>query len=137
MEQLNLMVTDEVSGERLDKAIPKIYPELSRNAVQQLVSDELVWINGSVCNKKTTVRVGDVISIEIPEPKNLSVDPENIPLDIVYEDDHLLVVNKPKGMVVHPAAGNYSGTLVNALHAVHGVHHFRILIWNMLPGRKS
>ncbi len=115
MEQLELMVTDEVSGERLDKAIPKIYPELSRNTVQQLVSDELVWINGSVCNKKTTVRAGDVISIEIPEPKNLSVDPENIPLDIVYEDDHLLVVNKPKGMVVHPAAGNYSGTLVNAL----------------------
>ena len=118
MERLDLIVTNELSGERLDKAIPKLYPEISRNSVQQLITDELVWVNDSLSNKKTTVRVGDVISIEIPEPKNLSVEAEDIPLDIVYEDEHLLVVNKPKGMVVHPAAGNYTGTLVNAL-----LHH--------------
>ncbi len=118
MERLDLIVTEELSGERLDKAIPKLYSELSRNSVQQLIVDELVWVNDCLSNKKTTVRVGDVISIEIPEPKNLSVEAEDIPLDIVYEDEYLLVVNKPKGMVVHPAAGNYTGTLVNAL-----LHH--------------
>lgn len=115
MNRIELLVSDNENGLRLDKAVPVLYPEISRNSVQQLIEDGNVFVNGSVCNKKYAVRSGDVIEIALPEPKSLSVEAENIPLDIVHEDEHLLVVNKPKGMVVHPAAGNYSGTLVNAL----------------------
>lgn len=115
MELNKFFVTSDIAGSRLDKAVPILCPELSRNAVQQLIDDENILVNGKKSNKKTTVNAGDVIEVILPEPKILSVDPENIPLDIVYEDEHLLVVNKPKGMVVHPAAGNYNGTLVNAL----------------------
>lgn len=115
MELNKFLVTSDIAGSRLDKAVPILCPELSRNAVQQLIDEENILVNGKKSNKKTTVNAGDVIEVILPEPKILSVDPENIPLDIVYEDEHLLVVNKPKGMVVHPAAGNYNGTLVNAL----------------------
>ncbi len=115
MDVNELFVTADVSGSRLDKAVSVLCSELSRNAVQQLIEENNILVNGKPCNKKTTVNEGDVIEVTLPEPKMLSVEPENIPLDIVYEDDHLLVVNKPKGMVVHPAAGNYNGTLVNAL----------------------
>lgn len=115
METIKLVVSFDFNGERLDKAIPKLCAELSRSAVQQLITDEAVTVNGELSNKKTIVKTDDIICIDIPEPKNLSVEAENIPIDIVYEDEHLLVVNKPKGMVVHPAAGNYNGTLVNAL----------------------
>ena len=115
METLDLIVTPELNGERLDKAVPVLYPDLSRSAVQLLIADGEILVNNKHVNKKTTVCVDDVVTINIPEPKELSVEAEDIPLDIVYEDEHLLVVNKPKGMVVHPAAGNYNGTLVNAL----------------------
>ena len=115
MELNKFLVTSDIAGSRLDKAVPILCPELSRNAVQQLIDEENILVNGRKSNKKTTVNAGDVIEVILPEPKILSVDPENIPLDIVYEDEHLLVVNKPKGMVVHPAAGNFNGTLVNAL----------------------
>ncbi len=115
MEQIELVVTAEINGERLDKAVPFLYDELSRSSVQQLISDNLVLVNDMPSNKKTIVKEGDIITVSVPDPVNLSIEPENIPLDIVYEDEHLLVVNKPKGMVVHPAAGNYNGTLVNAL----------------------
>lgn len=109
------VVTDGVVGLRLDKAITLLCPDLSRNAVQQLIDEENVLVNECTVNKKYTVKLNDVITVVLPEPKELSVNAENIPIDIIYEDEHLLVVNKPKGMVVHPAAGNYSGTLVNAL----------------------
>ncbi len=89
--------------------------ELSRSAVARLCGEGCVFINGDAANKKTTVKVGDIITLNLPDPVPDVAQPENIPLDIVYEDDVLLVVNKPKGMVVHPAAGNHSGTLVNAL----------------------
>ncbi len=115
MEQNEFLVTDDIAGSRLDKAITLLCVELSRNSAQQLIESGDILVNGVISNKKYTVKSGDVITLEIPEPTNLSVEAENIPLDIVYEDEHLLVVNKPKGMVVHPAAGNYSGTLVNAL----------------------
>ena len=115
MDVVELLVTAEVSGSRIDKAVPILYPDLSRNAVQQLIEEGNILVNGKSCSKKTTVNTGDIIEVTLPEPKMLSVEAENIPLDIVYEDEHLLVVNKPKGMVVHPAAGNYNGTLVNAL----------------------
>ena len=118
MKELEFVVSDEHVGERVDKALPLIHSDFSRNSVQQLISDGLVLVNGAPCNKKTSLKSGDVISVQVPDPVTLSVEAEDIPLDIVYEDDHLLVVNKPKGMVVHPAAGNYNGTLVNAL-----IHH--------------
>lgn len=115
MEQFEYIVTEDVSGFRIDKAISTINGDLSRNSVQQLIEEGSVLLNGNVTNKKSTVKVGDLIVVSVPDPVELNLEPENIPLDIVYEDDYLLVVNKPKGMVVHPAAGNYSGTLVNAL----------------------
>ncbi len=115
MQVNEYIATSEIVGLRLDKAITVLCEDLSRNSVQQLIDDGNILINGDVVNKKYSVKPNDRISITLPDPKELSVDAENIPLDIIYEDEHLLVVNKPKGMVVHPAAGNYSGTLVNAL----------------------
>lgn len=115
MEQSKIEVTEDIGESRLDKVVPILYPDLSRSAVQQLIEDGNILVNGKLLNKKSIVKAGDLIEVVLPEPKVLSLEPENIPLDIVYEDAHLLVVNKPKGMVVHPAAGNYSGTLVNAL----------------------
>lgn len=115
MEPIEFIITSDVAGERLDKAVSVLCETISRSSAQLLIEDGNVLVNGCVANKKTTLKAGDIVSIELPEPKELDVTPENIPLDIVYEDEHLLVVNKPKGMVVHPAAGNYNGTLVNAL----------------------
>ena len=115
MEQNDFYVTEEVIGSRLDKAVTLLCSDLSRNSAQQLIESGNILVNGVVSNKKYSVSDGDIITINMPEPESLSVEPENIPLDILYEDEHLLVVNKPKGMVVHPAAGNYNGTLVNAL----------------------
>lgn len=115
MQENEYTATDEVIGLRLDKAITVLCEELSRNAVQQLIDENNILVNGTPVNKKYSVKKNDIITVAFPELKELSVEAENIPLDIVYEDDYLLVVNKPKGMVVHPAAGNYNGTLVNAL----------------------
>ncbi len=89
--------------------------EKTRSAVQKLIDQGSVQVNGSAAAKNTRLRVGDWVEVEVPPPEELDVKPQDIPLDIVYEDGDLLVVNKPKGMVVHPAAGNPDGTLVNAL----------------------
>lgn len=115
MEKTEFIVNSLVAGNRLDKAVVLLNSDISRSAVQQLISQNNVFLNGESADKKSIVKEGDVLEICFPEPKTLEVVPENIPLDIVYEDEYLLVVNKPKGMVVHPAAGNYNGTLVNAL----------------------
>lgn len=115
MYKSDFTATEEVVGLRLDKAITVLCDDLSRNAVQQLIDDENVFVNGKPESKKYSVKENDLITVDFPELKALSVEAENIPLDIVFEDEYLLVVNKPKGMVVHPAAGNFSGTLVNAL----------------------
>ncbi len=109
------IVNDNENGLRLDKAVSVLCSDISRSAAQSLIDDGCVLVNGKQSNKKAIVKTGDEVSVELPEPKVLNVEAEDIPLDIVYEDEHLLVVNKPKGMVVHPAAGNYNGTLVNAL----------------------
>lgn len=109
------IVNENENGLRLDKAVSVLCNDLSRSAAQSLIDDGCVLVNGKQSNKKAIVKTGDEISVALPEPKVLNVEAEDIPLDIVYEDEHLLVVNKPKGMVVHPAAGNYNGTLVNAL----------------------
>ncbi|MBQ2759581.1 MAG: RluA family pseudouridine synthase [Clostridia bacterium] len=115
MAEEYILVSEENAGERLDKLIANEIPELSRNAVQKLISDSLVFVNSVAVSKSVKLKKGDEIVFEIPEPVELKAEPQNIPVEIVYEDDDLLVVNKPKGMVVHPAPGNLDGTLVNAL----------------------
>ena len=115
MQKIEITTTEEVNGFRIDKAIPQLYSDLSRNAVQNLLEEKKILLNNKVAKKSESVKAGDILVIEIPDPVTLSLEPQNIPLEIPYEDEHLLVVNKPKGMVVHPAAGNYDKTLVNAL----------------------
>ena len=115
MNNIILTVPEEASGLRLDKWLTSQIEDLTRTAVQNLVESGEVLVNGKTVAKNYKQKAGDVVEINIPEPVELNTEPENIPLDIIYEDSSLLVVNKPKGMVVHPAPGNYSGTLVNAL----------------------
>lgn len=115
MKSLKLYVSDETSGVRIDKWLSENIDELSRASVQKLLKEGNILINSGAVNKNYKLRKNDVIDINIPDPVILDVLPQDIPIDIVYEDDDLLVVNKPKGMVVHPAAGNYDNTLVNAL----------------------
>lgn len=103
------------SGERLDKLLTKLIPDLSRTLAAEICESGGALVNGKASGKKMKISQGDEICVTVPEPKELTAEAEDIPLDIVYEDDDLLVVNKPKGMVVHPAPGHYSGTLVNAL----------------------
>ncbi len=115
-ESFKFLVDEDVAGQRLDAGLSALYPEKSRSFFQKLIEEGRVKINGQVCQvKKYKLEAGDNLEVEIPEPKTLSLEPENIPLDIYYEDEDLLVVNKPKGMVVHPASGNEDGTLVNAI----------------------
>ena len=108
-------VETDLVGERIDKVITLKCELSSRSAAQKLLEDNTVKVNGIIVTKNYKVRLGDKITVQIPEAKELEIKAENIPLDIRYEDSDLLVVNKPKNMVVHPAAGNYDGTLVNAL----------------------
>lgn len=107
-------VTEEQAGQRID-ALLAAELDISRSAAQQWLENELVTVNSRTVAKNYKCRGGEEIIVCPPEPVAYEAKPENIPLEIVYEDDHLLVVNKPKGMVVHPAAGHYEGTLVNAL----------------------
>lgn len=115
MSDLSFVVDKDNSGERIDRFLAQNAGELTRSAVQKLIDDRLVLCNGQAVAKNYKLRENDVLTVDIPEPAELDVKPQDIPLEIVYEDDDLLVVNKPKGMVVHPAAGNPDGTLVNAL----------------------
>lgn len=105
----------EMDGERLDKVITAFFPGMSRSYLQRLISDGRVYVNGKAAAKSRVICFGDDICADIPEQLAPTAEPEDIPLRIAYEDDQLLVVDKPKGMVVHPATGNYTGTLVNAL----------------------
>lgn len=107
----------DTKGARLDIFVSET-AEITRSAAQKLIEDGNVTVNGKTTAKNYKLREGDNIEIEIPEAEMLSVEPEDIPLDILYEDEDVIVVNKPQGMVVHPAVGNLSGTLVNAL-----MHH--------------
>lgn len=111
----SLSFTVNSAGERLDKYLSSQMTDFTRNAVAKLIADGNVAVNGSIVNKNYKCRENDEISVTVPDAVPLEAEAENIPLDIVYEDKDLLVVNKQKGMVVHPAAGNYTGTLVNAL----------------------
>ncbi len=115
MEQREFIVEQETAGQRIDRFLSGEDTGLSRSALQALVADGHVLCNGRLVAKSLKLKAGDTILLEIPDAKPIEAVPQDIPLDIVYEDDHLLVVNKPKGMVVHPAPGNPDGTLVNAL----------------------
>lgn len=115
MKQDTFELEAEYEGERLDKYISILYPEQSRSFFQKLIKDGHVLVNDTPEKANYRLRVEDLISITIPDAVETPILPENIPLDILYEDDDLLVVNKPKGMVVHPSAGHYTGTLVNAI----------------------
>ncbi len=108
-------VDDTQAGERIDKFLCANITTLTRSAVQKVIDSGTVTVGGIAVTKNYKVRVGDKIAVQMPQNRELDVEPQNIPLDIRYEDDDLLVVNKPKGMVVHPAPGNPDGTLVNAL----------------------
>ena len=105
----------DIPGERLDAFLARSVEGLSRSAAQKLIEDALVLRNGKPGKKNDKLNIGDAISYQIPEPKAVDIAPKEIPLDIVYEDDDLLVINKPKGLVVHPAAGHQDDTLVNGL----------------------
>lgn len=102
-------------GKRLDVFLNDALEDMSRSALQKLIEKNEILVNGAPVNKNYKLRTDDKISVNIPEPENIDIKPENIPLDILYEDNDLIVVNKPQNMVVHPAPGHYSGTLVNAL----------------------
>lgn len=117
MDELFFTVENLEKGEqtRIDKWLSDNNSDLTRSMLQKLIKEGQVTLNGKTVSKSCSVKNGDAVTVIVPEPTELDVTPENIPIEIVYEDDDLLVVNKPKGMVVHPAAGNYSGTLVNAL----------------------
>lgn len=113
--EVKLTVETENTGVRIDKLICENTDKLTRSAAAKLIEDGNVTVGGKAVSKNYKCKARDIITVCIPDAKPLEAKAENIPLDIVYEDDDLLVVNKPKGMVVHPAAGNYDGTLVNAL----------------------
>lgn len=115
-QKVELTVAEEMSGKRLDSVLAGMMPEYSRSFIQKLFENGSITVGGDPCSeKKRKAAAGDIVKITIPQPERLEVEAEDIPLDIVYEDDELLVVDKPAGMVVHPAPGNHSGTLVNAL----------------------
>ena len=115
MEQREFVVEQETAGQRIDRFLSGEDTGLSRSALQALVADGHVLCNGRLVAKSLKLKAGDTIVLEIPDAKPIEAVPQDIPLEIVYEDEHLLVVNKPKGMVVHPAPGNPDGTMVNAL----------------------
>ena len=108
-------VDDAAAGTRLDAAIAKALPELSRSRSAALIREAMVTVDGEVAKPSTKVRAGEEIEVEIPAPEPIEAVAQDISLDILYEDADLIVVNKEAGMVVHPAAGNPDGTLVNAL----------------------
>ena len=115
MELLEFTAADQEAGVRIDRCLSDKYEELSRSYLQKLLKEQGVTVNGKTVKANYKVQTNDLVQITVPDLSEPDILPENIPLDILYEDDDVLVVNKPKGMVVHPAAGHYSGTLVNAL----------------------
>ena len=116
IQKYTFVIDEETQSTRLDLVLSLQLGEVSRSFIQKLIDQGQVSVDGKVCRlKKYKVSLGEAIEITLPPPKELKAEAENIPIEIVYEDDDLLVVNKPRGMVVHPAAGNENGTLVNAL----------------------
>ena len=118
LESINIQINEEYSGYigvRIDKCLAELLTDFSRSYIAKLMEEGQITVNSKAIKANYKLRDGDNIEIIVPEPEELEILPENIPLDIVYEDDDILIVNKPKGMVVHPAPGHSSGTLVNAI----------------------
>ena len=116
LTQLRCNIPEDHAGWRLDRSLASLFPEYSRARIQTWISNHLVTVNGDVFPSKHIVRGGEnVVLSPVQENLNASCEPENIALDVIFEDEHLLVINKPAGLVVHPGAGNRSGTLMNAL----------------------
>lgn len=112
------IVSQEEKGKRLDAYIPSVDTDITRTSAQRLIEDGNILVNGKNVKVSYKIQENDKISVEIPEPKQIELKAQNIPIEIVYEDSDIIVVNKPKGMVVHPANGNPDGTLVNAIMAI-------------------
>ena len=110
-----MIVYADAAGERLDAFLARTVPELTRSAAQRLLEEGCVRLNGRAAKKNDKLTPGDAVEYTIPEPKAVDIAPKEMPLDIVYEDEDVLVINKPKGLVVHPAAGHSDDTLVNGL----------------------
>lgn len=127
---LRITVPDSHSGERLDRALTALQAELSRTAIQGLIRDGCVTVNGHAARAALKVTAGDALELVLPEPRVLALEPEPLPLAIVYEDADVIVIDKPAGWVVHPGAGVRSGTLVNAL-----LHHDPAITQVGGPGR--
>ena len=115
MSQISLQADETCMDERLDKFLSAMLPDQSRSYLQKIIKDGNVLVNGEPKKSSYRLEDGDEVTADLPELKSPDIEPENIPLDILYEDDSILMVNKPKGMVVHPSAGHYTGTLVNAV----------------------
>ncbi|MDO4261589.1 MAG: RluA family pseudouridine synthase [Eubacteriales bacterium] len=120
MSRVTLRAEERHQGQRLDRFLDELLPEQSRSYLQKLIREGNVLVNGAVQKASFKIAEGDLVTAELPELREPEVEPEDIPLDVLYEDDSLLMINKPKGMVVHPAAGHAGGTLVNAV-----LHHCR------------
>ncbi|MGL4363261.1 MAG: RluA family pseudouridine synthase [Cellulosilyticaceae bacterium] len=114
MEQIIEHVVEEEGG-RIDKYLSEQFTDYTRSFLQKIINEECVTVNGKIINSKYKVKKGDSIQVVIPEPIDVDIVAENIPIEIVYEDDDFLIINKEQDVVVHPAPGNYTGTLVNAL----------------------
>lgn len=112
---IEFIIEEASAGERIDKFLSDTIPDMSRAYIQKLIKDEQITVNHKTIKSNYKLNVGDLVFVEEPELKEPDILAENIPLNILYEDSDLLIVNKPKGMVVHPSAGHYTGTLVNAL----------------------
>lgn len=119
MDEYNIESCEEWNDKRIDKALSEYFTDYSRSFLKKLFDDNLITVNEKNIKPSYKLKCGDLIDISVPELVFVDIKPENIPLDIVYEDDDIIIVNKPKSMVVHPAPGHYSGTLVNGL-----MYHF-------------
>ncbi len=115
---MKIIINEELKGKRIDSFISEHNTELTRSTVQRLIEETQITVNGKKTKPSYKTNVNDEIMINIPEPKEVDLKPQNIPIEILFEDNDIIVVNKPKGMVVHPANGNPDGTLVNAVMAI-------------------
>jgi len=115
IRHLHAQIEPEQAGQRLDQAMAKLFPDYSRSRLQQWVKQGLVTVDGQTCRPRDKVQGGEQIELEARLEEQVECSPQSIPLDLIFEDEHLLVINKPAGLVVHPAVGNRDGTLQNAL----------------------
>lgn len=133
MQEYHFLISEELDGERIDKALNFLIESLSRSFIAKLIKENQVLVNGKSVKASYVLKTDDEVIFRLPTSVQPDIQPENIPLDILYEDKEVIVINKPKGMVVHPAAGHYSGTLVNAL-MYHCGHELSGINGVMRPG---